>query len=49
MTTTRAPTKRFEQRKSAIIASAVEVLNRKGVRGMTLSDVAARLNLVRPE
>lgn len=46
MTTTRAPTKRFEQRKTAIIASAVEVLNRKGVRGMTLSDVAARLNLV---
>lgn len=46
MTTSRAPTKRFEQRKNAIVYSAVQVLNRKGVRGMTLADVAARLNLV---
>ena len=45
-TATRAPTRRFEQRKAAIVASAIEVLNRKGVRGMTLGDVAARLNLV---
>ncbi|MDO8377958.1 TetR/AcrR family transcriptional regulator [Phenylobacterium sp.] len=43
---TRGPTRRFEQRKSAIVSSAVEVLNRKGVRGMTLGEVAARLNLV---
>lgn len=42
----RAPTVRFAKRQSAIIASAAEVLNRKGVRGMTLGDVAARLNLV---
>ena len=46
MTTVRAPTRRFEQRKNAIIISAVEVLNRKGVRGMRLADVAARLELV---
>lgn len=45
-TTVRVPTKRFEQRKSAIVGSAVEVLNRRGVRGMTLADVAARLDLV---
>ncbi len=36
---TRGPTRRFEQRKTAIVASAVEVLNRKGVRGMTLGEV----------
>lgn len=42
----RAPTRRYEQRQTAIIASAVEVLNRKGVRGMTLGEVAARLDLV---
>lgn len=46
MTVARAPTKRFEQRKSAIVTSAVEVINRKGVRGMTLAEVAARLDLV---
>ncbi len=46
MTTVRAPTRRFEQRKSAIIVSAVDVLNRKGVRGMTLVDVATQLGLV---
>ena len=46
MTTSRPPTKRYEQRKSAIVSSAVEVINRKGVRGMTLADVALRLNLV---
>ncbi|KRB50639.1 TetR/AcrR family transcriptional regulator [Phenylobacterium sp. Root700] len=46
MTAIRAPTKRYEQRKNAIVSSAVEVINRKGVRGMTLADVAARLNLV---
>lgn len=44
--TSRAPTRRYEQRQTAIIASAVEVLNRKGVRGMTLGEVAARLDLV---
>ena len=44
--TTRRPSRRYEQRKNAIIASAVEVINHKGVRGMTLGDVAACLDLV---
>jgi AcrR family transcriptional regulator len=43
---TRPPTRRFEARRAAIVASAVEVINRKGVRGMTLGDVAACLDLV---
>jgi len=42
----RAPSKRYEARRNAIIASAVEVVNRRGVRGMTLGDVTARLDLV---
>jgi AcrR family transcriptional regulator len=42
----RVPTRRFAARRDAIIASAVLELNRKGMRGMTLGDVAARLNLV---
>ncbi|MDB5450127.1 MAG: transcriptional regulator, TetR family [Phenylobacterium sp.] len=42
----RKPTRRYEARRNAIVASAVEVLNRKGVRGMTLGEVAARLDLV---
>ncbi|MFN3521744.1 MAG: TetR/AcrR family transcriptional regulator [Phenylobacterium sp.] len=42
----RSPTRRYAERQTAIIASAVEVLNRKGVRGMTLGEVAARLDLV---
>src|SRR5215831_11053294 len=42
----RAPTKRYEARRNAIIASAVEVVNRRGVRGMTLGDVTATLDLV---
>jgi AcrR family transcriptional regulator len=41
----RGPTRRFEMRRKAILASAVEVLNRKGMRGMTLGEVAARLDL----
>ena len=44
--TERQPTRRFETRKTAIVASAVDVLNRKGIRGMTLADVAAGLDLV---
>lgn len=40
-----APAK-FERRKEAIVRAAVEVLNRKGVRGMTLAEVAAKLDLV---
>ncbi|HEX5377542.1 MAG TPA: TetR/AcrR family transcriptional regulator [Phenylobacterium sp.] len=44
--TSRQPTRRFETRKAAIVSSAVDVLNRKGVRGMTLGEVAASLGLV---
>src|SRR5271154_5299649 len=42
----RPKTLRFEIRKSSIVTSAVELLNRKGIRGMTLGDVAATLDLV---
>lgn len=42
----RQPTPRFRARRQAILASAVEVLNRKGLRGMTLGEVAGRLDLV---
>lgn len=42
----RAPTRRYEAKRNAIVLSAVAELNRKGVRGMTLGDVAARLDLV---
>ncbi len=42
----RTPTRRYEARRNAIVSSAVEEMNRKGVRGMTLGDVAARLDLV---
>ncbi len=42
----RGPTRRFEARRNDIIRSAIVEMNRKGVRGMTLGEVAARLNLV---
>jgi len=42
----RGPTRRFEARRNDIIRSAITEMNRKGVRGMTLGEVAARLNLV---
>jgi AcrR family transcriptional regulator len=42
----RAPTRRFEARRNAIVRSAVAELNKNGVKGMTLGDVAARLDLV---
>lgn len=42
----RRPTRRYEAKRNAIVRSAVEEMNRKGVRGMTLGDVAARLDLV---
>lgn len=42
----RAPTRRYEARRNAIVRSAVAELNRNGVKGMTLGDVAARLDLV---
>jgi AcrR family transcriptional regulator len=37
---------KFEHRKQAIVRAAVDVINRKGVRGMTLGEVAAQLGLV---
>ena len=43
---TRRTSERFERRKKDIVASAVQALNRKGVRGMTLADVAAQLGIV---
>ena len=45
-TNERQPTRRYEAKRNAIVRSAVEEMNRKGVRGMTLGDVAARLDLV---
>jgi AcrR family transcriptional regulator len=42
----RGPTRRFEAKRQAIVRSAVQEMNRKGVRGMTLGEVAARLGLV---
>ena len=37
---------KFERRKAVIVRAAVEVINRKGVRSMTLADVANKLKLV---
>lgn len=37
---------KFETRKQAIVRAAVDVIRRKGVRGMTLGEVAAQLGLV---
>lgn len=42
----RPPTRRYAAKRNAIVCSAVAEMNRKGVRGMTLGDVAARLDLV---
>ena len=42
----RGRTPQYEAKREAFVRAAVEELNRKGVRGMTLGDVAARLNLV---
>jgi AcrR family transcriptional regulator len=42
----RSATHKFNQRRDTIVRAAVEVLNHKGVRGMTLADVAAKLDLV---
>ena len=41
-----ARTGKYRLRQEAIIGSAVEVLNHKGVKGMTLADLAAKLKLV---
>jgi len=42
----RTPSRRYIARRDAIIASAIREMNQHGVRGMTLGDVAARLDLV---
>lgn len=42
----RSVTHKFHQRRDTIVRAAVEVLNHKGVRGMTLADVAAKIDLV---
>ena len=39
-------TARFEKKKEAILAAATAVLNRQGVKGMTLADVGARVGLL---
>lgn len=41
-----AATARYARKKEAILAAATAVLNRQGVRGMTLADVAARVGLI---
>lgn len=43
---TRRPTRRYRQRQEAILQAAVDLINERGVKGMTLGDVAARLELV---
>lgn len=39
-------TPRFSQKRAAIVAAATEVMNRRGVRGMTLAEVAERVGLI---
>lgn len=42
----RGPTPKFHAKRDVIVRAAVEAINRRGVRGMTLSGVAAQLRLV---
>ena len=39
-------TARFSQKREAIIAAATEILNQRGVKGMTLALVAERVGLI---
>ena len=39
-------TERYARKKEAILAAATAILNRQGVKGMTLSDVAAKVGLI---
>jgi len=41
-------TEKFHKRREMILRAAIDVMNRRGVRGMTLADVARRLDLVAP-
>ena len=43
---TPASTARFARKREAIIAAAADILNHKGVKGMTLADVAASVGLI---
>jgi AcrR family transcriptional regulator len=42
---TSGPSLRYLKRQNAIVVSAVQALNRKGVRGMTFADVASSLGM----
>lgn len=46
MDTSSSSTARYNKKKEAIISAAVGILNRRGVRGMTLADVAASVDLI---
>jgi AcrR family transcriptional regulator len=48
MAKARRSTKRFADSKAAVVAAAINVLNRKGASRMTLADVADRLGLSAP-
>lgn len=41
-----ASTARYARKKQAIVAAACEILNRDGVKGMTLANVASRVGLI---
>ncbi len=43
---TTVATARYTRKKQAIIAAACEILNRDGIKGMTLANVAARVGLI---
>lgn len=45
-TRTSAATARYTRKKQAIVAAASEILNRDGIKGMTLANVAARVGLI---
>lgn len=42
----RGRTRKYQERKDAILASAVSAINVRGIKGMTLADLAASLGLV---
>jgi AcrR family transcriptional regulator len=41
-----ASTARYAKKRDAVVAAATEILNHRGVKGMTLSDVAASVGLI---
>src|SRR5262245_34761688 len=44
--TRRPATKKFHKRRDTIVRAAIEMINHKGVRGMTLADIAKQLDQV---